>query len=228
MLAETAYGVLAPDLPGHGESDDCKVAKLGYSFPAYAEAMRKLLDSVAARNVHVFGWSLGGHIALELLARDQRIRSVMIAGTPPVELGPNALQGFVLSPAMELAGKRHLTPSEARRYGALMVGGDKLLTPHLWRSICRTDGDARFWMVRNGLAGHGVNEKRLAQTDTRPLAVIHGQDEPFVSFDYISGLAYRNLWRGGIQTVSGAGHAPHWQTPDSFNRLFREFLNSTT
>jgi pimeloyl-ACP methyl ester carboxylesterase len=208
MLAETSYGVLAPDLPGHGESDNCKIGKLGYCFPAYAETMRQLLDSVAARNVHVFGWSLGGHIALELLERDRRIRSVMIAGTPPVELGPNALKGFMLSPAMGFAGKRHLTPYEARRYGALMVGGDKLLTPHLWRTICRTDGNARFWMVRNGLAGQGVNEKRLVQTDTRPLAVVHGQNEPFVSFEYVASLAYRNLWRGSVQTVSGAGHAP--------------------
>jgi pimeloyl-ACP methyl ester carboxylesterase len=228
MLAETSCGVLAPDLPGHGESDDYKIGRLGYSFPAYADAMRRLLDTVAAKNVHVFGWSLGGHIALELLGRDRRIRSVMIAGTPPVELGPNALQGFVLSPAMRFAGKRHFTPYEARRYGALMVGGDELLTPHLLRAVYRTDGNARFWMVRNGLAGHGLNEKQLVQTDTRPLAVIHGQNEPFVSFDYIAGLAYRNLWRGSIQTVSGAGHAPHWQAPDSFNRLFREFLTCTT
>jgi pimeloyl-ACP methyl ester carboxylesterase len=33
-----------------------------------------------------------------------------------------------------------------------------------------------------------------------------------------------NLWRGEIQVITGAGHTPQWEQPESFNRLLREFI----
>ncbi|MCS6828489.1 MAG: hypothetical protein NZ553_17880 [Caldilinea sp.] len=32
------------------------------------------------------------------------------------------------------------------------------------------------------------------------------------------------LWRGAVQVIPGAGHAPQWETPEVFNALLGAFL----
>jgi len=60
-LAST-YTVIAPDLPGHGDSD----APAGdYSLGAHASVMRDLLISLGHPSATVIGHSLGGGIALQ-------------------------------------------------------------------------------------------------------------------------------------------------------------------
>jgi pimeloyl-ACP methyl ester carboxylesterase len=53
----------------------------------------------------VFGWSLGGHIGIEMVLRFPGMRGLMITGAPPV--GPNNMaQGFTSSPQTGDAGKQ--------------------------------------------------------------------------------------------------------------------------
>lgn len=55
------YRVIAPDLPGHGESS---MAKGHYSIEEYAEMLKGLLDQLNIQKVTMFGHSLGGYITL--------------------------------------------------------------------------------------------------------------------------------------------------------------------
>jgi pimeloyl-ACP methyl ester carboxylesterase len=155
---------------------------------------------------------------------DGRVRSLMIIGTPPLEPGPHVIEeAFLPSPAMSLTGKRRLSLREARIYGECLVGGSKYLTGGMLRAIRRTDGRARYWMARNGLAGVGANEVRTVRSSSCPLAVILGRRDPFINSKYLESLRYRALWRGRVQILD-AGHAPHWQRPRLFNRLLASFL----
>jgi len=226
VLARAGFDLAAPDLPGHGASENARAPRRVYSFPGYAGVLRELLDAVSARDVHVVGWSLGGHIGLELLATDRRVRSLLITGTPPIAPGPACVEvAFLASPAMALTGKRRLSAREAVTYGVCMMGGRSYLAPHLLAAIRRTDGAARFWMVRNGLGGIGSDEVGTVRKARRPLAVLHGERDPFVNAEYIQGLSYGSLWRGGVQRLD-AGHAPHWQRPRLFNRHMLTFLRA--
>jgi len=225
-LRHHGFGILAPDLPGHGASADARTPTRTYSFPGYASVIGQLLEKLHLGAVHVVGWSLGGHIGLEMLATDPRVRSLLIVGTPPIRLEPADVErAFLPSPAMSLTGKRVLTPREARVYGECMLGGRRFLAPHLLRAIRRTDGRARHWMVRNGLSGVGSDEVVVVETMRKPLAVLHGRHDAFVNSDYLKSLNYRNLWRGSIQCLE-AGHAPHWQRPRLFNKLLLAYLDT--
>ena len=224
-LRRHGFGVVVPDLPGHGGSDDARSAPTGYSFPGYASAIGALMDRLAIAQAHVVGWSMGGHVGLELLASDKRIRSLLICGAPPVRLDPGVVaRAFHHGPAMELTGRRVLSERQAEMYGRAALGGKQWLAGHLLRAIRRTDGKARYWMVRNSLSGIGADEAALVQTSPKPLAIVQGRSDPFVRADYLESLTYRNLWRGAVQYVD-AGHAPHWQRPQKFNKLLLEFLN---
>lgn len=39
-----------------------------------------------------------------------------------------------------------------------------------------------------------------------------------------AGLAMPTLWRGAVQELTGAGHAPQWETPDEFDALLGAFV----
>ena len=228
MLRQSGFGVLALDLPGHGTSDDAKDPGKTYSFTGYARVVGQVLDAFAIGTAHVAGWSLGGHIGLELMGRDPRIQSLLIWGAPPVNPSLASLRdAFLPSDGMGYAGAAALSEEDIAVYGAAMVG-----TPDppqvLLDAIRRTDGHARVHMIANSVAGVGLDARALVEHDQRPLAVLHGADDPFVNLAYLTGLAYRNLWRGQVQVLPGVGHAAHWQSPRTFNSLFLSFLLSAS
>ncbi len=81
---------------------------------------------------------------MELLATDNRVRSLLIVGTPPVPLQPESLaDAFHQSETMELTGKRDFTDADAVAYGSAMMGGSEFLSQELLDSLKRTDGRRR-------------------------------------------------------------------------------------
>lgn len=224
-VRKLGLGAIALDLPGHGKSDDGSDPQSTYSFPGYARAVGDVLNALDCRKAHVVGWSLGGHVGLELLARDRRVQSLAIVGTPPVRPSPDALiEAFASSPAMRFAGQEHFSEADARDYGTLMLGARKLLTPELLAAIRRTDGRARRYMVTNGIAGVGIDGRSLVLDTDRPLAILHGERDPFVRLDYLRSLPTDKLWGGKVHVLARAGHAPHLEKPKQFNRMICNFL----
>jgi len=59
---------------------------------------------------------------------------------------------------------------------------------------------------------------------SQPLAVLHGEGEQLVSLDYLRGLTMPTLWRGDVQVLLGAGHAPHEETPQEFAAVLTQFI----
>jgi pimeloyl-ACP methyl ester carboxylesterase len=217
--------VVAPDLPGHGRSADAREPLKTYSFPGYARVLRQLMEQLGFAEYHIIGWSLGGHVGLELWYGSSRVRSLLITGTPPVTLSAlGAQRGFRQSPIMELAGTRVFERADVDAYGSAMLGHRLDHRQRIARAIFRTDGRARYWMVRNGLRGLGVDEVMAVRECKRPLAIVLGARDPFVNADYVRSLLYCNLWKNKPIVVD-AGHAPHWQQPELFNRYMRGFLS---
>lgn len=224
QLRTLGHAVVAPDLPGHGRSANASRPVATYSFPGYARILRKLLDLLGIAAYHIVGWSLGGHIGLELWYCDPTARSLLITGTPPVTLSPiGAQRGFKQTPVMNLAGARVFGPRDIEAYGTAMLGQPLDHRLAIARTIARTDGRARYWMLRNSLRGEGVDGVVAVRECRRPLAILQGRRDPFVNIDYIASLKCCNLWFRAPIMVD-AGHAPQWQTPGVFNRHLSGFL----
>jgi pimeloyl-ACP methyl ester carboxylesterase len=60
-----------------------------------------------------------------------------------------------------------------------------------------------------------------------PLAILHGGQEQLISGAYIASLAMPTLWRGAVQTIPGADHAPQWETPQALDALLDAFIEET-
>ncbi|MEO0617880.1 MAG: alpha/beta hydrolase [Pseudomonadota bacterium] len=228
-LRSEGFGVLVPDLPGHGASEDASTPDAVYSFPGYAAVVRELIDDLVRTPVILVGWSLGGHIALELLShytRDSadRCLGVMVFGTPPVAPSAAALAAaFHVGDDMNYAGKAEFTDADVRAYADLLVSSGLEDRGPLYEMVRRTDGRARETMLRLGLSGVGVDQVDALRRSSVPVAIVHGADDPFVRFDYLAQLPTETLWQKRVHVIDRAGHAPHVACSADFNRLLTSY-----
>src|ERR1700709_1908258 len=68
------YRLIAFDLPGHGESSNASDPQRTYTRGGLAGAAVELLGTLDVAEAVVLGWSLGGHIAIDMLSRFPRMR----------------------------------------------------------------------------------------------------------------------------------------------------------
>jgi pimeloyl-ACP methyl ester carboxylesterase len=73
--------------------------------------------------------------------------------------------------------------------------------------------------------GRFADELEIVQSLRRPLAILHGEGEQLVSLDYLRQVPAASLWRGEVQLIAGAGHAPHQETPEQFATLLEQFIS---
>lgn len=109
---------IAPDLPGHGESDyDPDIS----CMDDYAQVLIDLLDVLEVTRVHVLGHSMGGYIACALLRNaPEKLASICLVHSTS---RPDSIEKKQQRDrAIEVAGM------DARRYVAGMIPG--LFPPH--------------------------------------------------------------------------------------------------
>jgi pimeloyl-ACP methyl ester carboxylesterase len=220
-LADT-YRMIAVDLPGHGESSDAFDPPRTYSMPGYAEAVIEALGKLNVERLAVYGWSLGGHVALEMMPRMQGIVGVMLSGAPPVSPTPESMQSaFLPNPLTALLGKEKLTEAEIADLAGAVYGDHN--SPAYMGAMRRTDGRARALMFASLFAGKISDQHAIAVESMVPVALVNGADDPFVNVDYLIKLKLPQLWERHCYALRGGGHAPFLTVPETFDSIFRRF-----
>lgn len=218
-LADT-HRLIAVDLPGHGESKDLRDAA-GYSLGGLTAITAELLARLRLGRFVFVGWSLGGHIGMELLSHPD-LAGLMIVGAPPVGRGSIAmLRAFHASWDMLLASKETYTDRDVARFFHLCFKRGASI--ELLDAIRRADGRVRPAVVRSLMRGECSDQRQAVEQAQVPVAIINGRDDPFVRLGYLDGLKSRSLWYGLPQVIEDAGHAPFWDQPETFNALLEVF-----
>lgn len=223
-----SYRFIAFDLPGCGASDDAAVPQDIYRMEPMAKITRRLLKTLGATDAVLVGWSLGGHLAIELAQEDPGHKGVVMSGTPPS--GPareEALQAFNLTEAMLLTGKVEFTKEDVDLYGNAIFGDTFTQDKGFSEAVARADGQMREisgidWGT-NEQAGH--HQLSVIANLNIPMAVLDGTGDPFINHDWMEKLVWKNLWRGKYHIIENTGHAPFLQNPEAYNALLTEYLN---
>jgi pimeloyl-ACP methyl ester carboxylesterase len=218
------YRLVALDLPGFGRSQPvADPATLG--LQGWAATVRGVIDALKLDPVVLVGWSLGGHVALEVVGDLPGARGVLIFGTPPIAFPPAMEQAFLPHPAMAATFKDELSEGEMDAYVASFFAAGYDDRPAAFvEDIRASDGRARAAVAASIRPDGYKDEVAVVAGLEVPLAVVHGAEEQLVNGAYFDSLAMPSLWRGAVQVVPGAGHAPHWEQPEAFNALLGAFL----
>jgi pimeloyl-ACP methyl ester carboxylesterase len=198
------YRMIAFDLPGHGQSGNASHPHKAYTLPGLAEAILELLDALNVSEPIVFGWSLGGHIAIELLARYPRMRALLLSGAPPVGRSNganNIAQGFNISPRGNIAGKEIWSVQDAQSFIHGIFGASD--ESFLVEPAKRADSRFRKRLFESSREGIGIDQRQTIESAWLPIAVMNGAEDFLIKLDYFDTVNFKNLWNGKAYRLPG-------------------------
>jgi pimeloyl-ACP methyl ester carboxylesterase len=227
------YRILTFCLPGHGASSKAPDPRRSYTMRGYADAALFVLHHLCVKSVVVLGWSLGGHVGIELLSlleseADIDMKGLMLIGTPPALGAAQVSRAFRMGGGLGKAGQRDWSDEDvewvARNSAA--AGKPELCEESMYDDARGTDGRARMVMSEAfcGPEAAGVDQVRLVETQDVLVAVVNGAEEQFVNLDYLDSISWKNLWRRECMRLPRLHHAPFWEDPGGFEKVLREFL----
>lgn len=219
------YRVISFDLPGHGVSDNGDPEK-DYSLEAFVDVAEDVLKTRGAENPYVFGWSLGGYIAIELAARGNPIRALSISGTPPLRVVPEDIgRAYDATSHFVLASKTFLSPTEKRAFATSTTGPKAPDTIHLHRAVGRTDGRARAYTLGKLQIVDWPRQMRFLRQGSAPFAIFNGSNDPFLNHAFFHELKLEQ-WTSIPDDIPDGRHAPFLLKPQAFNEKLSAFLRA--
>lgn len=233
---EPHFHILAPDLPGHGESsldfDD-------YSLGAMASALRDLLVVRGITRCTIVGQSLGGGVALQFVYQyPDFCERIALIGSGGLGREVNWILRLLAVPGAELLLSGAAAP-------VLVNTGDSVRRFFRARGI-RSAALAETWAAYESLGRRGhrrtffktlravVDNKgqsvsatnRLHLAGRLPFQLIWGDRDPIIPVSH--GRATHEAIPGSrLAVIEGTGHYPHVEDPAAVERVLTEFMTVT-
>lgn len=237
FLAEGGLHVLAPDLPGHGESEP---GHGDYSLGAFATVLRDLVLTLGLSPATLVGHSLGGGIALQLGHQfpelSQRLVLVASGGlgadahpllraasAPGAEfvlpLVMNGRVAWAMNRARRALESRGRTPAllsdgALRNYASLSTPQGRRIFLATVRSVINYSGQRVSAVGRLHLTGH------------LPTLLVSCEHDPAIPRAHAE-AAHAELPNSRLEILPGRSHKPHQQAPEQFAAVLADFLRST-
>jgi len=230
------YRVLAPDLPGHGDSAK---PRGDYSLGAFAAWLRDLLNELGIERVTVIGQSLGGGVAMQFSYQHPELcdRLVLIGSGG---LGPdvNWTLRLLAAPGSEFVLPL-VAPTVVRDAGNKVrgwlaaAGFHSVRGDEMWNAYSSlSDSATRQAFLRTLRAvvdhrGQAVSAlSRLYLNEGLPTQLIWGDSDGIIPVAH--GYAAHEAIPGSrLAVLDGVGHYPHLEDPAAVIEIIDDFVSTT-
>ena len=223
------YFVIAPDLPGFGESEKPIPGRYPYTVEALSEAIVDVIAGLGIGRASIVGHGLGAAIAMTIAANHAELvqRLVLedaLCYPPPRRIAPQ------LSHVPIVGGiffKQLYSRAMFRSYFQRLVFGPRTTVP-----LARVDRHYELLSTPNGReSAHAVMHAmfdsrpvvaRLGRIQ-RPALVVWGHDDRLLPVSHGQRLAHEIA--GAKLQIMDAGHSPHEEQPAEFVQHVLKFLS---
>jgi pimeloyl-ACP methyl ester carboxylesterase len=225
------YRVVAPDLPGFGQSEKPPASRFPYAINAFADAVVDLYAGLELGRAILVGHALGGAVAITLAARHPELISRLVL-----------IDALCYSTSLNLASRVALTPLVGG-FAFKQLWGKSAFKAYFKESYLSRDAripsarlDHYYDSFNTPAARASALETLRATRDTRavvahiaristPTLVIWGSEDTL----YPAALGHRmsrEIPDAGFQLVA-AGHAPHEEQPAEVVAAILRFCQSS-
>ncbi len=231
-LAER-HRVLAPDLPGYGESDKPDIE---YTTAYYLQFLGAFLDAVGLQRTSLAGLSTGGGIALGFaLESPERVEKLVLVDSYGLQTkAPLAWMGYLM---VHMPGYSGLSLAMMRSRWMLRASLGALLRHR--EAVTEKLVDQAMTEVRRPRAVLAFNSYQKAEvlwTGTRtcymdrlpslnvPTLIVHGAEDTLVPVACAQ-QAHDLIPGSQLHFLPGCGHWSQRDCPEEFNRVVGAFLD---
>ena len=220
------YRVVAPDLPGFGEST--RHADQPYDYAAHTKRLGALLDALGIQRAHLAGNSMGGTMAaLYAIEHPERVASVAFIGAPH---GIRSPQPSTMDQLID-AGRSPLVAYDAAAFDAMMAMVFEkrpfLPYPILWateqEALRNAASNQRVWDAQ--LKDRYLLDAQVARLQQPPTLALWGASDRVFDVSGAQALQTR-LPNASVVTLPGIGHLPMMEAPGDTAQRYAEFLGS--
>jgi pimeloyl-ACP methyl ester carboxylesterase len=205
--------VIAPDLPGHGQSDPWHSEGHEASIAMYRDAIGTICATLKVEKVILAGHSMGGQIALDCAAAwPERVAGlVLIATGAQLAVSPRVFEVMEkeFAHASEWLARVSWSPATPRelveRWAGLMLTAEQDVAVGDFRAVERYDGRPQAAKVR------------------APTLVVGGGDDLLAPATLSKSLA-GSIKDAELQLVPRAGHMVMLEQSDAFHETLDRFL----
>jgi pimeloyl-ACP methyl ester carboxylesterase len=213
------FRVVAPDLPGYGESPP--VAEV-MPMRRFADAVVELLDALGVARATVVGLSMGGLVAMELgLGYPERVAGLVLAATTAAPATEEDTERRRRAAAdIDATGMLGHTVEMLPRLFGPVAARDPALTVPIVTTMLRTSPTGAAAALR-GRAERPDYERLLGEL--RPPALVVAGDRDAYSTREVTAQLVAALPDPEVLTLPGVGHFPNLEAPDEFDAAVRAF-----
>lgn len=222
--------VIAPDLPGHGETD------VGNSLTRHRvgraiDDLATLLDELGIKRTALLGYSMGGRIALGFALRHpERITALIVesssAGLHDDERPARIASDRALATRLETDGLKAFVdywqsiPLWESQQKTLSAGVRRRLRAE--RMSQRVDGLAASLRGAGAGCDPAITE-RLTELHTPSLLISGELDRKYCE---AAAILHQGIVGSRWAVIPGAGHAAHIEQPEAFRNTVATFLDA--
>ncbi|MEL0632740.1 alpha/beta fold hydrolase [Pseudoalteromonas carrageenovora] len=217
------FNVINVDLRNHGRSPHSDEM----NYPAMAQDVLELMDSLNIKKAHVIGHSMGGKVAMQLaLTQSERVNKLVVLDIAPVSYPARHTQ--ILNALNAVADEK---VNDRKQADSIMIPfiDEPGVRQFLLKSLAKNESGQFTWRFNLEVLSKkystitaNVNENNSCLCDT---LFIKGNDSDYILPEHRSAITAR-FKNTKAKIIHGAGHWLHAQKPLAVNKAISDFLTA--